>query len=310
MNPYWTDLQKYKEVELCTMLGNFQGNCPIYIRRYSRDGMTHVLHRHEMIQMNYLIKGSCRHLIGGKEAPVVKGDLLIIPPYIPHLLQCGEDEDFEIYEIEFTPEVIIQSVQDFENLQSIFDFAYLEPFLLSEDQLHSRYHLPAEEQPKAQRLMTELHEEYQTKAPGYMLLCKALLLQLLVLFQRAMSQEAVQAVSRETYSSHIRAMEKAIAYVDENYMKDISAQDVAQAAAFSKSYFGYLFKTVTHKTFVEYLNEKRIEAATLQLADPSKRVIDICYDCGFKNISHFNRTFKAAVGVSPTQYRAALRAEA
>ena len=83
MNPYWTDLQKYKEVELCTMLGNFQGNCPIYIRRYSRDGMTHVLHRHEMIQMNYLIKGSCRHLIGGKEAPVVKGDLLIIPPYIP-----------------------------------------------------------------------------------------------------------------------------------------------------------------------------------------------------------------------------------
>ena len=97
MNPYWTDLQKYKEVELCTMLGNFQGNCPIYIRRYSRDGMTHVLHRHEMIQMNYLIKGSCRHLIGGKEAPVVKGDLLIIPPYIPHLLQCGEDEDFEIF---------------------------------------------------------------------------------------------------------------------------------------------------------------------------------------------------------------------
>ncbi len=131
----------------------------------------------------------------------------------------------------------------------------------------------------------------------------------LVLFQRAMSQDAEQSLSRETYSSHVRAMEKAIAYVDENYMKDISAQDVAQAAAFSKSYFGYLFKTVTHKTFVEYLNEKRIESATLQLADPSKRVSDICYDCGFKNISHFNRTFKAAVGISPTQYRAALREE-
>ena len=235
MNPYWTDMHKYEEVELCTMQGNFQGYSPIYIRRYSLEGMTHVLHRHEMMQMNYLVKGSCRHLIGGKETTVVKGDLLIIPPYIPHMLQCNEKENFEIYEIEFMPEVIIQSLQDFENLQSIFDFAYLEPFLLREEQLHSRYHLPAEDQPKAQRLMGELLEEYQAKSPGYMLLCKALLLQLLVLFQRAMSQEAAQCVSRETYSSHVRSMEKAIAYVDENYMKDISAQDVAQAAAFSRS---------------------------------------------------------------------------
>ena len=92
-------------------------------------------------------------------------------------------------------------------------------------------------------------------------------------------------------------------FIDEHFAEDISAQDVAHMAAFSKSYFGYLFKTVTHQTFIEYLNERRIEAALQMLDDSNKRVIDICYDCGFKNVSHFNRTFKNAIGVSPTEYR-------
>ena len=307
MYSYEESKQKYEDVALHTMQGNFQGDTPFFIRRYSKNALTHVRHRHEMMQINYMVKGVCRHSIGEREGDVVKGDLLIVPPYIPHQINCSESSDFEMYEIEFTEDFIIHNAEDFEQVQSIFDFAYLEPFLISEDRLNSRYHLSVEDQKKAEHFLAVLQDEYTQRDHNYMLMIKGVLLQMLVLFQRALTDEASQALSKEAEDSYMDAMEKAIQYVDEHYMENISSQHVAQIAAFSKSYFGYLFKAVTHKTFVEYLNEKRIEAAVRMLNETAKRVIDICYDCGFKNISHFNRTFKAAVGVSPTEYRSAVR---
>lgn len=303
MYPYWENQSKYEQVDLHTMEGNFQGDTPFYIRRYSRAQLTHVLHRHEMLQINYLVKGCCRHYIGGQDADVVKGGLLIIPPYVPHRLECPDGEDFEMVEIEFTTEFIIRNVRDFEEVQSLFDFAYLSPFLMREDEVHTRYQLPVEHRSKAEEIMDSLITEYQQRGNSYMLMIKGLLLQLLVLFQRSITEEQSGRLSKEAVAGHVGAMEKALRYVDEHYMENITAQDVAQVAAFSKSYFGYLFKMVTHRTFVEYLVAKRMDLAVRLLGTTSKRVIDICYDCGFHNISHFNRTFKAYVGVSPTEYR-------
>lgn len=190
-------------------------------------------------------------------------------------------------------------------MQSLFDFAYLKPFFMEEDEVHTRYHLPAEHQKRAEAVIQELLEEFEGGAPSHMLMIKGLLLQLPVILQRCISsQEELRQRSRNTGPA--ASMEKAVAFTDEHFAEDISAQDAAQVAAFSKSYFGYMFKAVTHRTFVEYLNERRIEAALRMLDDPGKRVIDICYDCGFRNVSHFNRTFKSTIGVSPTEYRTIL----
>lgn len=307
MYPYWENRKKHEQVTLHTMEGNFQGDTPFYIRKYTKAQLTHVLHQHEMLQINYLIRGSCRHFINEKVSDAVKGDLLIIPPYVPHMIECSEDEDFEMVEIEFTTELIIQNVQDFESIQSVFDFAYLEPLLMREDEVHTKYHLPEKHRKKAEETMLLLLCEYTDRENSYMLMIKGLLLQLLVVIQRSITQGQVGEMEKETLKDHIGAMEKALCYVDEHYMENITIQNVAQVAAFSKSYFGYLFKMVTHQTFVEYLVGKRVDLAVRMLNETSKRVIDICYDCGFRNISHFNRTFKTYVGVSPTEYRAAVR---
>lgn len=291
----------YRDIELHTMEGNRLGRIPFYIRRYTTENLTRVLHQHEMLQINYVVKGSCRHFINGKGTEVAKGDVLIIPPYVPHQLSCEESDHVEIYEVEFLEEFVLQNAQDFNDVSSLFDFAYLKPFFLEENEVLARYHLPPEQQKRVETILQELLAEFGSSSESGMLMIKGLLLQLLVLLQRCIDSQ--EKGKRGRKNGLMESIDKAVAYIDEHFAEDISAQDVAHMAAFSKSYFGYLFKTVTHQTFVEYLNERRIEAALQMLDDPDKRVIDICYDCGFKNVSHFNRTFKNAIGVSPTEYR-------
>ena len=54
---------------------------------------------------------------------------------------------------------------------------------------------------------------------------------------------------------------------------------------------------------MEYLNSLRIQKAMDLLKTTNDLVVDVCFESGFKNVNHFNRTFKSMVGVSPMQYR-------
>jgi YesN/AraC family two-component response regulator len=72
----------------------------------------------------------------------------------------------------------------------------------------------------------------------------------------------------------------------------------------SGSYFRYLFKNLTQKTFTEYVNYLRIKRATeLLVKNYTDSVYDICFAVGFNNINYFNRLFKQQAGLSPLQYR-------
>ena len=72
---------------------------------------------------------------------------------------------------------------------------------------------------------------------------------------------------------------------------------------FSQSYFSYLFKSITSKTFIEYLNQLRILKAMELLKTTDKRVLDICYEVGYNNVNNFNRLFRQQTGTSPLVYR-------
>lgn len=56
-------------------------------------------------------------------------------------------------------------------------------------------------------------------------------------------------------------------------------------------------------TIFEYLNKLKVEFACKFLMDPDLSVPDVCFDCGFNNISHFNKQFKKYTGVTPSEYR-------
>lgn len=282
---------------------NCNGGLPIFIRKYREDSVTRYQHTHDSIQVNYILHGSLKHHINNSTYDLVKGDIFIIPPFVPHCLSEKPGCSFEVIELEFTPEFIFGSHVTPDKIETIFDFAYIEPFLVSEGDVRPRLNLSGKVQAEVEALFSRLLDEYERRDSSFLLAMKALVLWLLVRVGRCFQEDVSDIESRQLFDRHRTAIRSAIDYINENFTDDISIEKASQVAMLSQSYFSYLFKSMIGKTFVEYLNELRIQEAMNLLKNTNMRVVDICFESGFNNVNHFNRTFKAHTGISPIQYR-------
>ncbi|PTN10139.1 AraC family transcriptional regulator [Mangrovibacterium marinum] len=98
-------------------------------------------------------------------------------------------------------------------------------------------------------------------------------------------------------------IKKVYNYVQANYNKKIKLEEVANLVDLSVVSFSRLIKQRTGKTFVDFLNELRLGFATRLLIESNKTITEICYECGFNNISNFNRIFKKSQGCTPSEFR-------
>jgi AraC-like DNA-binding protein len=98
-------------------------------------------------------------------------------------------------------------------------------------------------------------------------------------------------------------IEKIYNYIKSNYAKKIKVQDAAANINMTVISFSRLIKQRTGKTFIEFLNELRIGYATRKLIETNESVSEICYNCGFNNISNFNRVFKKKQNSTPSEFR-------
>lgn len=91
-------------------------------------------------------------------------------------------------------------------------------------------------------------------------------------------------------------------FIENNYQRPISIEEMAQLTYLSKAAFCRYFKKMTRLTFTEFLNQYRIEQAK-RLLKSDKNVTETCYKCGFESLSYFNRIFKKVVGENPIQFK-------
>lgn len=92
-------------------------------------------------------------------------------------------------------------------------------------------------------------------------------------------------------------------YVLRNFKEDINSKEAASLACLNQAAFCRYFKRHTKKTFSQFVNHVRINHATSLLLKNEKSIIDICFECGFNNLSYFNRQFKQFTNKSPLNYR-------
>lgn len=105
-----------------------------------------------------------------------------------------------------------------------------------------------------------------------------------------------------TYSS--RRIEKAFEYMNDNYSKQVSLLEVAKLVGMPEASFSRFIKKRTGNSFIDSLNEIRLGHASRLLIDTTSTVAEIAYNCGFNNISNFNRIFKKKKGCTPKDFRA------
>lgn len=302
MDYRYLDREEYGNVPILKIEDN-RNDLPFFIARLEKGNRTK--HRHKFVQIVYVRKGRLKHVINDNSFDVYKGDIFVIPPFVPHYYVDAYGEEYEIIEFEFVPEFINERFSGNVREEGRFmDFAYLEPFLVTEKEMKPRLNLSGNVQMQVEGIFDEVLREYESREPEFELMIKALLLKLLVLVEREFQRDLAESGDRELYDRHRDAIQSALRYIDENFQKDISLEEAARIALLSPSYLRYLFKQITHRTFTEYVQGLRI-AKAIELLKTRKdmKIIDICYSVGYNSVSHFNRTFHQVTGVSPRAYR-------
>jgi len=93
------------------------------------------------------------------------------------------------------------------------------------------------------------------------------------------------------------------AYIEANYMEDLSLDAVATRYFFNPSYFSTFFKQHTGQSFSEYIQTVRIREAKAMLLHSSEKIQDISSKVGYKDTGHFIKLFKRESGITPAEYR-------
>lgn len=133
-----------------------------------------------------------------------------------------------------------------------------------------------------------------------------LLLELLALLQQDSQQELLSS-TLFTHGSKldftVKKLDKVIEHIYDNYTQALSAQDLAKLAHMSTNHFHRFFKKRTEKTLTEFINQLRIAKACKLLLSNQSPISTISDQCGFNNLSNFNRRFIQFKGVTPSRFR-------
>lgn len=91
-------------------------------------------------------------------------------------------------------------------------------------------------------------------------------------------------------------------FVERNYQNEIEIKNMADLANLSLPAFCNFFKKATKMTFTEFVNRYRINKACM-LISQDKSISEACYECGFNNVTYFNKIFKKYIGKTPSQFK-------
>lgn len=97
-------------------------------------------------------------------------------------------------------------------------------------------------------------------------------------------------------------IQRAHLFMNRNYQENITLEQIAAYAGMNPSALCRYYKKHTGETLFQYLAELRISYATKLLMNKNISIGQIAYDCGYNNLSHFNRQFKAIMGKTPSEY--------
>jgi AraC-like DNA-binding protein len=151
--------------------------------------------------------------------------------------------------------------------------------------------------------MMAIHAELEREEAGFELAVKSHLYKLLALLVRG--QEATMRNAVE-YNSRIKELERLAPVfheIDNRYKEQLTVQELADLVGLSRYHFSRLFKQLTDKTLVEYINLVRINKSESLLRDGRLTISEVALQTGFNDIYYFSRMFKKLKKMPPSEWR-------
>jgi AraC family transcriptional regulator len=123
---------------------------------------------------------------------------------------------------------------------------------------------------------------------------------------QALQIEDGESITRDLPVGATARVTRVLRRMEHDGMSSLTLTDLAKEARLSPYHFLRTFEVLTGVTPHQYLLRTRLREAALRLTTESAKVLDVAFDCGFGDISNFNRTFRREFGVSPRQWRRAI----
>ncbi|WP_316793239.1 AraC family transcriptional regulator [Pedobacter frigoris] len=267
------------------------------IKEYCQPRFTNTFHFHHGYEVILIVKSSGHVYVGNKVMNYNEGEIFVFGQGLVH---CFSNDNFAKNTPEVAHAIVVQFTADFMGKDF---FERLELRKIKELLQQSAYGIKFS---TAGPSLKELFFQFQ---PNQQMRNLILLLQVLEELCLRNSEGALLLTDdirkirfKESDSKKLASI---FNYVFENYHHDVDISAAASMACMSKAAFCRYFKRSTHKTFSQFVNEIRISHATRLLTGKEDNITDICYACGFDNVSYFNRQFKIQQGISPREYRKA-----
>jgi AraC-like DNA-binding protein len=246
-------------------------------------------HYHPEYEIVCVFQGSGRRHVGNHLSNYLDGDLVLIGSNLPH-------GGFGYGSVDMHEEIVVQFKVDFlcdnflakpemENIKNLFERSKqgLSFYGKTKEELLVKFkNLP--QLPHFERLI-----------------------ELLNILQKLANSSEFIALNQDNirYNFSLKDQErlsKVYKYVEENFSQDIDIQIVAKICNLTIPAFCNYFKKNLNQTFTDFTNEYRINQACKMLLE-GQEIVDICFGCGFNNVSYFGRVFKQFKDTNPSQFR-------
>lgn len=251
-------------------------------------------HYHPEIELVYINGGSGKRQVGSHVSYYNDGDLILIGSYLPH---CGFTDEATGN----MKETVIQMKPDFLG-SAFFDLSEMTNIKNLFSQAKQGISFTGETKKTLGKRIEALSEQTQLER---------LLSMLSILNELELSKESTilnaEGHSMEMQMQDNDRMNVVYNYVKDHFQENIALEKIAQLVAMTVPSFCRYFKKITNKTFTKFVNDYRLVHASKLLAEKQISISEICFESGFNNFGHFNKSFKDFTGKSASQYRQELR---
>ncbi|MGL4519584.1 MAG: AraC family transcriptional regulator [Phocaeicola sp.] len=269
------------------------GDC-LYIADREKSEFTYPMHSHPEFELNFIGNGKgVKRTVGDTTETIGNYDLVLITgAELEHVWEQGGCSNKNIREItiQFSPDLFANGFSQknqFTTIQQMLERA------------QKGLSFPMEAILKVYNLLNELASEKR----GFYSVIKFLT----ILHELSLCNEAKELSSssfaRIENSSDSRRISKVQKHIEEHYKEELRLAQLSDLVNMTPVAFSRFFHLRTGKTLSDYIIDIRIGFATRLLVDTTTSVAEICYECGFNNLSNFNRIFKKKKACSPKEFR-------
>jgi len=265
-------------------------------RKLQLDPTSHKIHSHKNFELNYIVSGSGKRIVGNSISSFTRGDLVLLGPDTPH---CWDILEFEK---DSPPECIVTHF--YENIISsdFFNIPELEQVV---DLLKNSINGIWFKGKKTEKVGAVLRKMVSLNG-------LELYIELLKVFHLLLGIEereflALPSSLPNIFDRNQNHINKIYEYVFRNIRTGIRLKEASALVYMEPGSFCRYFRKKTNRTFMDYVKSVRIGIAAKLLAETDKQITQICYECGYNNLANFNHYFKTIMKKTPSEYRKDLK---